>query len=459
MTRSAALAAVLLLATPAAARELWSSASGDQRLELRLTAREIVTGTHGTDADAFASAAAANPAQCLLAATFPDCPAWDLAGDAGVVQSLTRLRFEIDLQLHPALSARVAYDQQLVAGQLDTLAASSSEALGIDTFQLFDADDVILERESVLWSQRLYRASVRLDTRWLEAEVGRQRIAWGVGRLWNPIDRLSAIPPLAIEGDEVPGVDAVDLRLRLSGFTYLEGVWAPGSSHAERTAAGRVHGVALDTDYSLLGGRFGETWVAGFDVARNLGDAAVRLEVVWTDPDLTVFPVGAPAPSELPSYWQLVGSIDLNVDVGSGLYVLVEQLWNQNALGFGSGDAGPALAFFESTPVAPPGTPPGVPGPFVTFASGNAFGGSRVVTFAEHLTGVQLGYDVVPEVRAELLTLVDWVGGSVAVAPSVAYSPLAALDVRVGAQLFAGPKRSEFGDRQHLGFLLLDLYF
>lgn len=460
-TAAAALVCALGLVSgvgaPALAREVWRSESGEQWLDLRFTGRELVTGSHGTDSGDFAAVVAANPVGCLLAATFPDCPAWDLAGEQGVVQSLTRLRFEAELQILPVLSAFAAYDQQLLAGTLDTLGASSAEAIGLDSF--FGAEDVIAEGQHVVWSQSLYRGYVRLDTDRVEAIVGRQRFAWGVGRLWNPIDRLSAIPPLAIQGDEVPGVDAVDLRWRFSGFTYLEGFYAPRSSRDDAAYGMRLHGVVLDTDYSLLGGVFEDTVALGFDVARNLMDAAVRLEVVWTDPDRTVFPIGATQPSALPPYWQITGSIDYNFAIGSGLYVLVEQLWNQNALGFGRGKAGGALSFYQSTFQAPPGTPPGIAGPFVTFTSGSEFGGSRVVTLAEYLTGFQLGYDVLPEVRAELVTLVDWVGGSVAVAPSVSYSPLAALDLRLGAQLFAGPRASEYGWREHLGFLIVDVYF
>jgi hypothetical protein len=318
---------------------------------------------------------------------------------------------------------------------------------------------VLEERDHLSWVTRLYRGYLRYEGGHAQLTLGRQRLAWGVGRLWNPLDRFSFVPPLAIEPDQSLGIDAVDARWRFSGFSYLQAVYAPGTSSSDARYALRWQGVVRDVDLSLLAGVFDEAFVTGFDLATNLADAAVRLEVAYTDPGRDVWPVGAAAPSELDPFWQLVLSADYNFDIGTGIYVLVEHLYNGNALGFGSGEAGPLLPFFESTATPPPGVPAAVPGPYVTPASPAVSGSSLVVSGSEHLTGVQGSYDWGGVLRSDLLVIWDWDGSSAVFAPSIVYTGFNDAELTLGAQLFAGPDRSEFGSREPLVFLIAELFF
>ena len=87
----------------------------------------------------------------------------------------------------------------------------------------------------------------------------------------------------------------------------------------------------------------------GLDLARNWGDAAVRLEAVWTNPKREVWRVGDLSPHEPGAFFQVVTSIDYQVDWGPGIYLLLEHFYNGNAEGFGSGRAGAALNRSAST--------------------------------------------------------------------------------------------------------------
>lgn len=436
-----ALAGGVAIASPAAARELWGQ--GDASLELSGSLREIGVVTHGTDAGDFTATVAANLAACL--ASFADCPAFDEVGDTPVFTSLTRLRTRLDLRLDEHWSAAVAYDHELRAGTLDTFEGSLGESLS--TPSLFEAEQDILDGDRVAWRHRLYRGYLTFRSEHFEAVAGRQRIAWGVGRLWNPIDRFNAIPPLAIEGDESVGVDSLALRWLPTGFTFVEAVLAPQRDFEDSSYALRLHGILRDLDYSLMAGVFEEAWTLGFDLAGNLGDAAARVEFVFSDPERGVRPVGASAARELDPFFQVVGSIDYVVSVGSGLYVLLEHLYNGNDLGFGQGKAGPLLPLFEQSDAG------------VVPTDADRFGGSRVVTNAPNLTGFQVGYDLTPDVRGDLLVIYDWKGESASFFPALRYNPFHWLELTAGAQLFVGPHRSQFGDSEALGFLIAEAFF
>lgn len=449
------LAAVVCLASalalPAGAREVWSA--GDASLEVSGSLRQLVLGTKGTSASDYQRGRLLGGASCILVVSFPDCPAWAKVGDSDVLTSLTRGRLRLDLRVTPEWSAVVVYDQELRAGSLDTFEAQIGDSLSSGRF--VRAQQVIASGDDAEWSQSLYRGYLQYEGEHFELSVGRQRIPWGVGRLWNPIDRFNPVGPLAIEPDQSAGVDAVKARWLISGFTYVEGVYAAGASGRDRSFAARLQGVAHDVDYSVMAGIFEEAPTLGFDLASNLGDAAGRVEVVFTDPKRSVRPFDSPTAGHLPSYWQVVVSVDTNVDVGSGVYLLAEYLYNGNALGFGRGRAGGALGFFQEQTLL---TSAGL---LRTVAEGtpDLFGQSRVISLSRHLTGFQAGYDLTPELRGDLLVLVDWERLSATFFPRLAYSPFGWLEVSLGVQAATGPRRSEFGSAETLGFVLAEAFF
>jgi len=458
-------AALALAAASAQARELWSR--GDASLAITGSLREVVVATRGSEADRFEEALLASlpDTTCLRAASFADCPAFDTLGHRDVWLSLTRVRTSLELRASPHVSAELTWDHELLAGILDTFEGELGSGLATQPFLGLEGDvDLFGLREDgrrMRWRHALYRGWLRVETRRFELVVGRQRIPWGVGRLWNPIDRFNAIPPLAIEADQSAGIDAVDLRLRVSGFSYLELVYAPADGPDDLYAA-RWHGVWRNADYSFVAGFFEEAWTFGADWAANLGGAAARLELVFADPSRKYWRLGRDEPEEVPAYFQAVASIDYSLDVGSGLYLLLEHFYNGNATGFGRGRAGGLEPFFESTAEAPPGVPPLVAAalaPFPTAGSTDRFAGNRMITAARHQTGFQAGYDLNAVVRANLLVLYDWNGTSAAFFPSVTATPLGSLELTAGAQLFAGPRRSQYGEAERLFFLLAEWFY
>ena len=449
----------LFVSMPGSASELWSK--GEAALSVSGSLRQIGLYTRQTDANDFANAIATDIATmgpattCLAADGFENCPAFDEIGKKDIGQGFTRLRIEADLTLTRWLSAHVIYDNELLFGALDTLEAALGADLGSESF--LDAESGISEGAHHDWNHLLYRGYVQIETERFELSVGRQRVAWGVGRLWTPIDRFSALPPLSLQPDITPGIDSIDGRFNFDGFNYLQFVYAPGDHRREERWALRLHGVLWDADLSLMGGLFEEAPTVGFDFTRNLWEGALGFEAVFTSPEHDVWPIGDTAPGELPAYWQVVVSFDTNLDFGAGVYVLAEYLYNGNALGFGRGRAGPLLPLFESTNTPP--FPTAIPGPYATSASSDIFGSSRIITNSEHQLGLQVGTDLTPELRGDLVTLIDLDGGSAAFSPILAYTPLDDLEIRLTAQLFAGPRRSQYGSSEALVQLLVDWYF
>ncbi len=448
------------LSPPATATELWTH--GDMSLSLTGTIRQLALYTRQTDSGDFTSDIAddiaAGNTTCVAANEFENCPAFNRLGDKDVGQGLTRLRLDADLHLTKWLSAKVVYDNDIQYGAIDTLEAALGDGLSGGTF--IGAEANLDDGAHHDWNHRLYRGYLRAETEHFELGVGRQRVAWGVGRLWNPIDRFSALPPLSLQPDVTPGIDGVNGQFNFDGFNFLQFVYTPGARRREERWALRLHGVVWDADVSLMGGAFERAPTFGMDFASNLGDAAIGIEAVYTSPKHKVWMIGDSGPRMLSDYWQVVASIDTNLDYGTGLYVLAEYLYNGNDLGVGDGRAGSLLPLFEATDVpADPALELLSPGPYVTNATIDVFGSSRVITSVEHQLGLQLGYELTPELRGDLVTLIDMTEGSAAFFPNLAYSPLDSVELTLGVQLFAGPNRSQYGASEPLVYILADFFF
>lgn len=463
--RAGTLLALLCWSTagPSHAAQWWSD--GDASLSVSGSLRQLAVYTRQTESDAFSEAIAADilaagPAtSCVPAANFADCPAFDKIGQKDVTQGLTRLRLEADLRISRWLSAFVSYDNDLRFGQIQTLESTLSSGFQADDF--LGAESRLSSDSQHEWNHRLYRGFLRVETERFEFNVGRQRIAWGVGRLWTPIDRFSALPPLNLQPDVTQGIDSFDGRFNFDGFNYLQFVYAPGDRRQRERWAIRLHGVARNTDYSAMAGVFEGAPTFGIDLARNLFEGAIGVEAVFTSPRREVWKIGDAAAKELSDYWQVVASFDLNLDVGSGIHLLAEYLYNGNAFGFGSGRAGPLLPLFEATNVLPDAALAGlaIPAPYAAAGSRELFGSSRIITNAEHQLGFQIGTDLTPEMRVDFVTLVDLDGSSAAFFPNLRYSPLDPLELTLGVQFFAGPKRSQYGNSEPLVHLLADWFF
>ncbi|MBW2230817.1 MAG: hypothetical protein JRH17_10535 [Deltaproteobacteria bacterium] len=430
----------MLVAGPTTARELWQS--GPASLDGGGSVRQILVVSRGTNLEDFYTGYLTPSCED----DFANCPAFDAVGEQRVVTSLTRLRLRGELRIGEHLSAVAEFDNELIAGHLDTFEAQLGQTIASRTW--VDAGGSI-GNDRVEYRYFLWRGYVKFDSRHFTAIVGRQRVPWGVGRLWSPMDRFNAIRPLAIQGDQFPAVDAALGRILIGDFTEIEGVFSAADVAENHSGAARLHGVLLDVDYSLMAGVFDDAPAVGFDLATNLGGAAGRAEVVFTHPRRLVWPIGEAAPRQLDDFWQLVVSVDYSFDIGDGLYALLEYLYNGNAQGFGYGKAGNWLTFFEEP----------VNQPLLPFTSPNRFGGSRVISGSHHLTALQLGYDLTPELRIDFLTIADWDGPSVVFYPALRWSPLDWLELTVGVQGTAGPHLSEYGSLPTTAFLLADFFF
>jgi len=389
----------LAAAVPAEAVEL---DSGDLRLELSGQLRSVYTFTRLIDAE-----------DLSLTGSTRRSDSWLL---------LTRARTELEGVWRDRVYGQLVYDNEVRTGSaLDSIDFWVANEIGTQTW--LDADRVISRHADGDWRHSLYRAWLRYEADAFELTLGRQRIPLGRGRLWNPTDLFNPIGPLAIEGDQRIGQDAALLRVSLSDDFRAVGIWSPQDDPDDHRAALRLELDHPDLDAALMAGRFRRDRVFGADFAINLGDAALRGEATYTDLD------------GHGRIWQAVASLDYTFSVGTGLYALVEHLYNENTVS----------ADFLITEL--------VVGTQVPLFD-------RIVTVSEDLTGAMLSYEFSPFWQGSLLGIYDWHGASAAIAPSLSFSPSSDLVFTAAGQLFLGnDSDTQYGRQPGILILQVELYF
>ena len=114
--------------------------------------------------------------------------------------------------------------------------------------------------------------------------LGRQRIAWGTGRIWNPTDLFNPINPASFDKIEKDGADALTFKWYLSHFTDVTLVYNYRGANAPDNAAVRFRTNYRTMDLSLMGGWFDRRYIVGGDFAGNLWQAGIRGEGILSIP-------------------------------------------------------------------------------------------------------------------------------------------------------------------------------
>ncbi len=125
---------------------------------------------------------------------------------------------------------------------------------------------------------RLY---LKHDFSWGNVILGRQRISWGTGRIWNPTDLFNPINPTSFYKIEKDGADLLSSKIFLGDFTDLNLVFNPQENFSESNYGFRFRTNFDEYDFSLSGGRFDGKSVLGADFAGNLNEAGVRGEGIY----------------------------------------------------------------------------------------------------------------------------------------------------------------------------------
>ena len=259
----------------------------------------------------------------------------------------------------------------------------------------------------------------------LEVTVGRQRIAWGTGLVWNPTDLFNAANILDFDYPERPGTDAIKLQYYIDELSAIEFALSPGKTKEDVIYAGRYKTNFRNYDFSLLAGWQLNTLRIGGSWAGDIFEGGFRGEIVYSKPDINILLPVDPAmaalilPGNLPKlilekpYWTTALSYDYTFE--NSLYLHSEWLFNELGATKNSGIRR-----------------------FKTIHTGE-------LSPARHSLFFEMAYDITPLLRGDIFFIVNPTDGSWIAAPSLTYSLAMNWEVYLLAFPSKGKEGSEFG--------------
>jgi hypothetical protein len=246
--------------------------------------------------------------------------------------------------------------------------------------------------------------------------IGRQRISWGTGRIWNPTDLFNPINPANFAKIEKDGADAVSAKINLGPLSDVQAVWNP-ALNAVSNYGGRLRAHSGEYDFSFLGGYFDGKSVAGGDLAGNLGEMGVRGEIL-------VSGIGQKTPAPFVKY--IVG---IDHQLTPELYALLEYQFN------GQGTSDRDAYDFE------------------------ALYRGEILNVARHYLAVSGSYLIHPLVTLTAMGTLNFDDGSQFYAGTVSYSAGDNVVLGLGLQAFVADVGDEFWYYPGTAYLKFEFHF
>jgi hypothetical protein len=195
-------------------------------------------------------------------------------GDRDQILNVTRIRLRPTMTLWE--NARLEFEYEMTASYHSSVLLMSLQQ-DEPRRQVVKLTWQVLQEEHVTLLHFVDRLAFTQRSGNTEFVIGRQRISWGTGRIWNPTDLFNPLNPTSFAKIEKDGVDAVSSKIFLGEFTDVTLVLNP-QRNSRGNGGGRFRTNFREFDLSLVGGVFDDRTIIGSDFAGNVLKAGVRGE-------------------------------------------------------------------------------------------------------------------------------------------------------------------------------------
>ncbi len=281
---------------------------------------------------------------------------------------------------------------------------------------------VPVDNESWIVNSMIDRVYLDWTTGSWQFRLGRQRVNWGIGLVWNPNDLFNSFSYFDFDYEERPGTDGVMIKYYTGQTSSAEVVYNPGNHAGETALAGRYRFSKWNYDFQAIGGWAGPDWVIGGGWAGDIEGGGFRGE-------LTHF---FPREKDSGSEEATVLSVGGDYTFPNSLYAHAAFLYNSQGK---SGNAGGTDILFNRNMSA------------------------KYLSYARYSLFAQISYPVTPLLNSDLSAIINPGDGSCYVGPAFTYSLQNNLELMLTCQLFSGKTGSEFGDIGQLYYARLKWSF
>ncbi len=333
--------------------------------------------------------------------------------DQNYWMDVTRIRLRPTLNLSE--NGYIALEYEVAAtyhsGTIVFLAPSS-----VDYHQLFDLNWDIQKNNGWQILHNIDRLYYRQQVGDFDISIGRQRIAWGSGRIWNPTDLFNPLNPTTFSKIEKDGVDAASVKLTLGTLSDAILVFNPQRNNSSNYAI-RIRTNYGEFDFAGVAGYFDQRVIVGGDIAGNLFEAGVRGEMILS------------MKKDSPSHCFAKAIIGADYQWTRDLYTLVE--YHKN----GEGEIDPAKYNVSKLSTG------------------------EVLNVGTDYLAVSVSYLIHPLVTTSVTCTGNLHDKSTYVALSAVYIPDDDISITIGGQLFTGDQLDEYWYYPSSCYVKMELFY
>ncbi|MDI6735902.1 MAG: hypothetical protein QME42_06885 [bacterium] len=342
---------------------------------------------------------------------------------------LNRLRLNFGIDITKTLKAKIIYDIENRIGNF-TKTNDFQLLKNRPSNTYLDLNQNVIDKEHFFLKHSLYRAYLSYTNSLFILHIGRQRIPWGVTRVWSPLDYFNPVDPIVIEKTERVGVDAINVEIPIGILSEIDFVYSLYDDFdSSSIMASRIKTNLKQYDLSIIFGKFKKDKIIGSGISGNLFKGGFRGEWTYTF-----------AQSEN-DYYEIVLSGDYTFQ--NSFFILIEYYFNDQ----GKDDEDDYQ--------------------WDKLVNGDILNLSRNYLY------LGIGYDLTPLIRIENNSVYNIDDHSASIEPLFKYSFLANMEWVVGINFFVGKKQieykssygiplrkqSEYGDKSNVYWTQLQYYF
>lgn len=151
----------------------------------------------------------------------------------------------------------------------------------IDDDGIIDLSANIIEKKDALLNIKIDRLWLQWQSTSWQVTLGRQRVNWGVDRIWNPNDIFNAYSFIDFDYEERPGSDALRIQYFKDMDYALDMTVKITDDPDELIAAALYKFNKWNYDIQLLGGVYKRDIVVGTGWAGNIKNAGLKTELSY----------------------------------------------------------------------------------------------------------------------------------------------------------------------------------
>lgn len=207
----------------------------------------------------------------------PNAPKVDDYSINGLVRFRTRPEFKISNNIN----LNIHYEVNANASTLNFSGLDINNLSGENQRQALDLSWLIYSDDHTQVNHYFDRFYLQGFFDWGELSLGRQRISWGTGRIWQPTDLFNPINPANFSKFEKDGADVFMTKIYLGNFSDIDLVYNFTDDLTKSNVSGRIRTNYKGFDLSLMSGYFDRNYVLGGDLAKGFMGVGLRGEWVF----------------------------------------------------------------------------------------------------------------------------------------------------------------------------------